>query len=300
MIRPPALQKGNTVAIISTARKITPKELQPAVDQLTSWGLNVKFGPNLLEEFHQFAGTDQQRAADLQWAMDHEEIHAVLCARGGYGTVRIIDLVDFNNFMQRPKWLLGYSDVTTLHNHVHTNCGVETCHSTMPINFAGNSAEAMDSLRRVIFNESLSYATSTHEFNRTGIASGQVIGGNLSIIYSLTGSNSDIDTAGKILFIEDLDEYLYHVDRMLQNLKKAGKLHQLAGLVVGAMTDMNDNTIPFGQTSEEIIRDAVAEYNFPVCYGFPVGHIDDNRAMIVGRTAEFSVTKSGATLRFEA
>ena len=184
------------------------EELTPALKVLESWGLGVILGPSLLKKDHQFAGTDEQRAADFQWALDAPEVKAILCARGGYGTVRIIDLIDFSGFKKQPKWVIGYSDVTVLHNHIHTNCQVETLHATMPINFATNSEEALLSLRTALFGASLQYTFSKHECNRAGEATGVLVGGNLSILYSLTGSNSDLDTRGKILFLEDLDEYL--------------------------------------------------------------------------------------------
>jgi muramoyltetrapeptide carboxypeptidase len=289
MISPPSLQKGDKIAIVGTARKIPREEVEPAIKILESWGLEVVLGKHLFEVDHQFAGTDEQRLTDFQRAIDAPEIKAVLCVRGGYGTVRIIDQIDFSAFAKSPKWIAGYSDITVLHNHLFTNLQTETLHATMPINFPKNSNEALTSLQKALFGNPLSYAVDGHHLNRNGEGEGEVVGGNLSIVFSLTGTNSDIDTNGKILFIEDLDEYLYHVDRMLWNLDKCGMLKNLAGLIVGGMTGMNDNAVAFGKTAEEIILERVVLYNFPVCFNFPAGHIDDNRTLIIGRKAKLTV-----------
>lgn len=294
---PPYLKAGDTIAIVASARKISPEELQPAVETLKSWGLQVKLGPNLFKVDNQFAGTDEERAADVQWALDSKEIKAVLFARGGYGTVRIIDILDFTAFVMQPKWIIGYSDITVLHEHINQNFGVATLHATMPINFTKNQ-EATESLRRAIFGESIKYTIEAHSLNRTGEAKAELVGGNLSLIYALCGSKSDIDTSGKILFLEDLDEYLYHIDRMMMNLKRSGKLENLAGLVVGGMSDMKDNAVPFGKTAEEIIHDAVKEYNYPVCFNFPAGHIDRNLAIYLGKEASLRVHTNEIFLAF--
>ncbi len=289
MQKPPNLQNGDKVAIISTARKISKEELKPAVEQSKAWGLEVVFGSNLFGEDNQFSGTVDQRLKDLQWALDSDEIKAVICARGGYGTVQLIDKVDFSNFKSNPKWLVGYSDVTVLHNHINQNFGIQTLHATMPINFVKNSNEALDSLNKALFGETLSYEFDKHSLNIDGTVEGVLAGGNLSILYSLTGTNSQIDTSGKILFLEDLDEYLYHIDRMMMNLVRAGMLENLAGLVVGGMTDMNDNTVAYGYTAKEIIHSVVSQYNYPVCFDFPAGHIDYNRALIMGAKVKLNV-----------
>jgi len=285
---PPYLQKGDTVAIVATARKISMEELQPAIDIINSWGLKVVLSKNIFCIDNQFAGTDEERAVDMQWALDDANIKAVICARGGYGTVRIVDKLDFTNFVKHPKWIVGYSDITVLHQHINQNFGIASLHATMPINFTKNE-EATESLRKALFGEELNYTVPAHVLNRSGEASGELIGGNLSLIYALCGSKSDIDTKGKILFIEDLDEYLYHIDRMMMNLKRSGKLQVLAGLIVGGMSDMKDNTIPFGKTAEEIILDAVKEYDFPVCFDFQAGHIDRNLALVMGGVVKLEV-----------
>lgn len=299
MEKPSTLQKGDKIALISTARKISLSELEPAIATLKLWGLKPVFGKNLFNVNHQFAGTAEDRIADLQEALDNPEIKAVLCVRGGYGTVQLIDKIDFSNFKKNPKWIVGYSDVTVLHNHINKNFGVQTLHATMPINFTTNTKEALESLKETLFGSLPIYNLENHELNRIGEAEGELVGGNLSIIYSLTGTASQLDTKGKILFIEDLDEYLYHIDRMLMNLKRAGMLSGLKGLIVGSMSDMKDNTVPYGKTAQEIIFDAVKEYTYPICFDFPAGHIKDNRALMMGSEVDLLVGKDWSTLEFK-
>jgi muramoyltetrapeptide carboxypeptidase len=295
MISPAFLKKGDKIGIVAPARKISMEELNYSIDVFKSWGLEVVLGKNLFGQDNQFSGTDEQRAADLQDMLDDNSIKAIISARGGYGTLRIIDRLNFSGFVKHPKWIIGYSDITILHSHIRQNFGIETLHTTMPINFSKN-AEAVETMRKALFGEKLIYNISPHPLNRLGTAEAKLSGGNLSLIYALAGSKSDIDTSGKILFLEDLDEYLYHVDRMMLNLKRSGKLENLAGLVIGGMTNMKDNLVPFGKTAEEIIFDAVKEYNYPVCFNFPAGHVERNLAMVMGRKVKLSVTVIGATL----
>lgn len=285
------LTTGDKIAIISTARKISMEEIKPAVEILESWGLVPVFGTNLFCEENQYSGSDEQRTADLQDAIDNNEIKAIICARGGYGTVRIIDNIDFSNFVNNPKWIIGYSDVTVLHSHIQNNFGIETIHGTMLLNFTKNTTEALVSLKKALFEGTFSYETPPHPLNRFGSAEGILVGGNLSLLYALNNTVSDIDTDGKILFIEDLDEYLYHIDRMIMTLKRSGKLANLAGLVIGGMTEMKDNAVPFGKTAEEIISEAVSEFKYPVCFGFPAGHIDDNRTLIMGARTKIDINR---------
>jgi muramoyltetrapeptide carboxypeptidase len=289
MEKPVRLKKGDKVVIISTARKISEKEIEPAVKVIEDWGLVVVYGDHLFNEEDQFSGSTIQRTSDLQNALDDESVKAIVCARGGYGTVKIIDGLDFSKFKALPKWIVGYSDVTALHNHINQNFNIETLHATMPINFPTNTKESLESLKTVLFGECIAYEFEEHKLNRKGEGQGEIVGGNLSIIYSLTGTESQIDTTGKILFLEDLDEYIYHIDRMMMNLDRAGVLSGLSGLVVGGMSDMNDNIIPYGKTAKEIIREAVKDYNYPICFDFPAGHIDDNRTLIMGAEALLSV-----------
>lgn len=288
-IIPAYLKKGDRIGIVSTARKITEKELKFAKDILQDWGLEVIFGENLLKSYHQFSGTDKQRAEDFQQMLDDENIKAILCARGGYGTVRIIDQLDFSSFKENPKWVIGYSDVTVLHTHLNS-LGYSTIHASMPINFESNSKETLISIKKTIFGQDYTINTASHPLNKKGIASGQLVGGNLSILYSLLGSSSSLDTRNKILFIEDLDEYLYHLDRMMINLKRNEKLSNLKGMIVGGMTKMHDNEISFGKNANEIILDAVKEYQFPICFNFPAGHSTNNLSLTFGRNVILDIS----------
>ena len=287
MITPKYLKKGDKIAIVAPAGKIKKEVVVAAVKALEEWGLQVVIGENVYHNHFQYAATDKERLQDFQKALDDKEIKAILCARGGYGLIRIIDKPDFNNFQKNPKWIIGYSDVTVLHSHIHTKYGIETLHATMTAGLKdGNSAE---SLKKALFGKTLTYQINTHPLSRTGKARGVLTGGNLAILCSLLGSESDTDTRDKILLIEDTGEYLYRLDRMMWQMKRAGKLENLAGLIVGGMTDMKDNDDPFGKTAYEIIAEAVRDYNYPVCFGFPSGHRDDNRALILGRQVNLSI-----------
>jgi muramoyltetrapeptide carboxypeptidase len=299
MITPPGLRRGDKIAVVSPAKKITAEEMAPALSRLEAWGFEVVLGQHVFSSDFQFAGTDEQRASDLQKALDDVSVKAILCSRGGYGTVRIIDRLDFNGFRKNPKWLAGFSDVTVLHSHIHSRLGIETIHSLVPLTFPSGEPEtpATESLRTALLGEKLSYLLDHHPLSRPGEATGVLTGGNLSILYNLTGTVSDIDTRGKILLIEDVDEYLYHVDRMMMNLKRTGKLSGLRGLVIGWMNRMKDNEEPFGRDAYGIILDAVREYDYPVCFGFPSGHNSDNRALILGRKVRLKVAER-TTLSF--
>lgn len=297
-ISPPYLQKGDTIAIVATARKHLVKSMQPTIDLLHSWGLEVVIGNSIGLDFNQLSGTDEQRTADLQQQLDNPNIKAIWCARGGYGTVRLIDQLDFTKFKQQPKWLVGFSDVTVLHNHLNT-MGYQSIHGIMPISLARATPDAVESLRKALFGESLEYHLPLEDRNRFGTARAQLVGGNLSILYSLLGSSSAIDCTDKILYIEDLDEYLYHIDRMMMNLKRNGCLESLKGIIVGSMTDMKDNDIPWGKNALEIVQEITQSYAIPVVYNFPAGHIQDNRALILGRTVQLEVNEKGTTLVFE-
>ncbi|MBT8262045.1 MAG: LD-carboxypeptidase [Bacteroidia bacterium] len=298
MVTPPFLKPGDIVGIVSTARKISRDELQPAFQLLSKWGLKFILGNTIGSEQDQFAGDDATRALDLQTMLDNPKISAIWCARGGYGTVRLIDTLDFKYFSSNPKWIIGYSDITVLHSHLNTR-GIETLHAQMPLEIDKKSYETAESIRNALFGDKneVSFDNLT-KLGRTGKARGELTGGNLSVLYSICGSRSALKTDGKILFLEDLDEYLYHVDRMLQNLKRNGLFDNLKGLIVGGMTDMNDNTIPFGKTAEEIVADIISEYDFPVCFNFPAGHVHDNRALIFGREAELFVSDNTVDLSF--
>lgn len=289
--QPDFLKKGQKVGLVSTARKISRQELEYAIDIITDWGLVPVLGNHIFDTFYQFAGNDQARIDDFQQMLDDPTIKAIICVRGGYGTVRIIDALNFELFLRQPKWIAGFSDITVLHAHLH-NLRVCSLHSTMPICFEKDTLEAVKSLKRALFGESIDITLDHHPFNIRGHCKGQIVGGNLSVLYSLMGSSSEIDTNNKILFIEDLDEYLYHIDRMMMSLKRSEKLSGLAGLIVGGMTSMNDNNIPFGKTAEDIIKDCIGDYSFPVCFNFPAGHIKHNLALQLGRYASLKVDTS--------
>lgn len=297
MILPPKLKIGDTVAIVSTARKITMDEIKPAIALMESWGLNVEVGKTIGAAENQFAGSEAFRVSELQQMLDNPAIKAIWCARGGYGSVQLIDRLDWSAFKKYPKWIVGYSDVTVFHSQLH-NLGFETIHAPMPIDISGQSEAAVLCLKRALFGENYTINYDSRDSrSRQGIGKGQLVGGNLSVLYSLCGSASSIDTRGKILFLEDLDEYLYHLDRMMQNLKRNGMLEGLAGLIVGGMNAMRDNTQafgfktdnPYGKTANEIIADAVSAYDFPVSFDFPAGHHNDNRALIFGRKIKLKV-----------
>ena len=293
------LKKGDKVALVATARKVTPEEVSPAVALLTSWGLRVTIPEGLYEVDNQMAGSDAHRAAILQAQIDDPEVKAVFCVRGGYGTARMVDSVDFGSLAENFKWIVGYSDVTVLHSHIASLYGLPTLHATMPLNIPVDADKreypSTESLRRFLFEGRLHYEFDRTDGdsvpNRAGECQAPVVGGNLSVLYSLLASPSDIDTDGRILLIEDLDEYLYHIDRMMTALKRAGRLRGLKGLIVGAMTDMHDNTVPFGRTAEQIVADAVAEYDYPVAFHCPFGHIGtENLALPLGVEVDLQVS----------
>jgi muramoyltetrapeptide carboxypeptidase len=243
----------------------------------------------LFSDEHQYAGTDSQRWADLQMMLDDPSIKAILFARGGYGTVRIVDKLDLTRFSRSPKWLIGFSDITVLHSHLHQHVKTETIHAPMAINFPKSPAHVLEKLHTLLTGGQISYEIPSHLYNRIGKVKGELVGGNLSLLYSMSGTESDLHTRGKILFLEDLDEYLYHVDRMMMNLKRTGKLKGLKGLIVGGMSDMRDNAIPYGKTAEEIILEAVKEYDYPLCFGFSAGHVEENVPLILGRKISLEV-----------
>ena len=293
-----ALCQGDTVALVATARKNILPNLQPAIELLESWGLKAVIGQSIGLDNHQLAGTDAQRAADLQAQLENPEVKAIWCVRGGYGTVRMIDLVDFSVLAKQPKWIVGFSDVTVLHAHLH-QLGLASIHGLMPVNVEKASPDALESLRKILFNEPLHYELPFQSENQLGTATGELIGGNLSILYSLMGSASQLDGDGKILFIEDLDEYLYHLDRMCMGLKRSGLFAQLSGVIVGTFSQMHDNEIPWGKSAYEILAEHLSPLNIPIAYHFPAGHIPDNRALAFGKKARLIVTKSGTQLQID-
>lgn len=286
---PPFLKKGDKITIVAPARAVEAAFIESAVATIEKAGYKAVTATNLFEKENQFAGSDESRAADLNAAIGDEECRAILCARGGYGTARLLSRIDWGAWAKDPKWLIGYSDVTALHSALHQLLGMQSVHGTMPVNFTANTPDALGGLFAVLRGEEIDVTFEPHRLNRSGECVGDMVGGNLSVLYSMLGSETQLDTKGKILFLEDLDEYLYHVDRMMLALDRAGMLRDLAGLVVGGMTDMNDNAVPFGSTAEEIIADRVRAYGYPVAFGYPSGHIDDNRAWIHGKKRRLTV-----------
>ncbi|MDL2239357.1 LD-carboxypeptidase [Bacteroidales bacterium OttesenSCG-928-K03] len=300
MITPPYLKPGDSIAIVAPARKISLSEISESIEILQSWGLRIVFSKNLFESENQFAGTDKQRIEDFQEAINNPEIKAIFCARGGYGCVRIIDQIDFSPLLSSPKWIVGFSDITVFLSKLNMN-GIEGLHAPVMTTLKDAPQETLNRIKNTLFGESLQYNIQLEEENPLNIGgecTGEIVGGNLSILYSLIGSNCDVDLRNKILFIEDLDEYLYHIDRMMMGLKRAGKLSELKALIVGDVSQMNDNIIPYGKTAEEIIRETVEGYNYPVCFNFPAGHISNNNPLIFGRTISLSIKKSDINIDF--
>ncbi|MBC8173809.1 MAG: LD-carboxypeptidase [Chitinophagales bacterium] len=284
-----SIKPGDKIGIISSARAIHFSEIAFADSYFREWGLIPVYGNTIGKQYQQFAGEDDLRADDLQKMLDDKTIRAIIFARGGYGTIRIIDKIDFTRFMENPKWLCGYSDITILHTHVNDKLGLPTLHATMPYSFPRNTESAITSLRDILMGELPVYEIKNDSLNIQGEAEGELIGGNLSILYSLLGTKYGFNTNNKILFIEDIDEYLYHIDRMMMSLKLAGKLQGLKGMIVGDFTDMKDNKVAFGNSAEEIIYEHVQGLSIPVCFHFPCGHIDDNKPLILGKKIRLSV-----------
>ena len=302
LIKPEYLKKGDTVAIVapSGVLKNYNAYILKAKELLKSWELEVVIGENVFNDNGHFAGTDNQRSADFQLALDDKSIKAIWCARGGYGAMRVIDNLNFEKYKENPKWIIGYSDITAIHNDLHNNKSESIhgimCKSLEKIDVDNN--ESISLLKKTLFGEKLSYTIEGNNYNIEGNSNGQLIGGNLTLLHCLLGSESSIDTDGKILFIEDLGEYLYHIDRMLISLKRAGYFDNCKGLIVGDFTDMRKNTTPFGRNLKELILDIVREYDFPVSFGFPAGHGEKNYPMILGREINLEVSKQQSTINF--
>jgi muramoyltetrapeptide carboxypeptidase len=280
MTTPPYLKPGNKVGVVGTAKRTEAHEIEQGLAVLKSWGLAPVIGSNAFNEYGFLAGTDEERLADLQQMLDDDDIKAVFFTKGGYGTLRIIDRIDWTNFRHNPKWLVGYSDITLLHCHVH-NFGIESLHAVMLQGYAKSTIASYDTIRQALFGESLEYEIPASPDNTLiGTVEGTLVGGNLSMLYAIVGSPSDIDMEGKILFIEDIDEYLYHYDRMQVSLKRAGKFKNLKAVLVGQMVDIKESTLPWGRDDREIILE---HFDCPVIFDFPAGHVPDNRALLLGR-----------------
>jgi muramoyltetrapeptide carboxypeptidase len=296
---PPYIRKGDTIGIVAPAGYMPIEKMQACIETLDAWGYNVKMGATTHSNSdNYFSGTDAERLADLQEMMDDKKEAAILCARGGYGMSRIIDDLSFKRFKKHPKWIIGYSDITVLHSHLHSNYNIASLHAPMAAAF--NDGEAsnpyIESIRKALEGEPAAYEAPIHEFNRQGSAEGELVGGNLSLLVHLIGTDSDIKTKNKILFLEDIGEYLYSIDRMFVQLKRAGKLDKLAGLIIGKFTDIKDTERPFGKTVLDIIHDQVKEYDYPLCFDFPVSHEKENYALKVGVEYELGVNGENVKL----
>jgi len=303
LIQPPYLKVGDTIAIVAPSGVLNgrDKEVNQAKDLLKSWGLNVVVGEHVFKKDNHFAGTDNQRAEDFQKALDNPNIKAIWCARGGYGTVRMIDKVNFTKYKENPKWVIGYSDITAIHNQLNIE-GSESIHAMMCTSLTDDLSEienTVDSFKCALFGNTLNYSIKGSAYNKTGNVTAPLVGGNLTLLHTMLGSKTSIDTSGKILFIEEIGEYKYHIDRMLQSLKRAGYFDNLKGLVVGDISRMRKNTTPWGKSIEQLILDVVQEYDFPVLFNFPAGHEDDNRALILGRTIQLAVGSKQSSVVFE-
>ncbi len=297
-MHPPFLKAGDTIAIAATARHIDEKIILPVVKTFESWGLNVVLSERIYFKKDALAGDDQIRAMALQKLLNNDSIKAIIGARGGYGTLRMIDILDFSHFSKNPKWICGFSDLTVLHSHIQNNFAIQTLHSCMPVTM-GQDNKSDNSLKEALFGSTINYTFPSHSLNKNTDCDGIVVGGNLSVLYSLLGSKSDMDWSGKILFVEDIGEYYYHIDRMMLALKRAGKLKNVKALLVGGMTKMNENDAPFAfnKTCEEIISETVSEYSYPVFFNFPSGHQNENLAIRLGCQAQIIV--EGRTIRFK-
>ena len=303
LIQPPYLKAGDTVAIVAPSGALINKEnkIEQSINLLKSWGLHVVVGDNVFNVNNHFAGTDDERREDYQKALDNPTISAIMCARGGYGTVRILDKLNYTNFKKHPKWLIGYSDITALHNQMQ-NEGFESIHGMMCTSLEDDLdsiKETISTLKDALFGKPLSYTLKGSVYNRPGQATGELIGGNLTLLHTMLGSKTRLDTSGKILFIEEVGEYKYHIDRMLQSLKRAGYFDNCKGVIVGDMSRIRKNSTDWGASVEQLIVDALSEYDFPIAFNMHAGHEKDNRAMIFGRTVELTVSKEQSTVVFE-
>ena len=289
---PPYLKKGDTIGLTCPAGYMVKEKAQTCIDTLQQWGFEVMVGKTLgSDSSTYFSGTDEERLNEMQAMLDDDSIHAILCGRGGYGVSRIIDQLNFTRFKKKPKWIIGFSDITILHAHIYSNYKIASLHAPMAAAFNNGEAgnEYIISLQKAMLGKKSKYKCSAHAFNKQGTASGELVGGNLSLLTHVIGTPSDINTKNKLLFIEDIGEQIYSTDRMLHQLKRSGKLESLAGLIVGGFTDVKDTERPFGKSIEEVIHDLVKDYDYPICFNFPVSHERENYALKVGATYELKI-----------
>ncbi len=299
MIYPPYLSKGSTVGIVCPSGYLPVERVQKSVEILEQWGFLVKMGKTVGYKYHYFSGTDEERLADLQAMLDDPSIHAILCGRGGYGLSRIIDCINFSLFVQTPKWIIGFSDITVLHTHIYNQYKISTIHAAMAGAFAdyGLKNASIQSLQNILLGNKMSYTINTHTSNRLGTAVGPLIGGNLSLLVHVIGTPSDMDYKDCILFIEDVGEYMYNIDRMLVQLKRNKKFNAIKGLIVGGFTDMKDTITPFGSTIYELIKMVVNEFDFPICFDFPVSHGEHNIALKYGTLCHLEIVNNSVLLK---
>jgi len=297
---PPYLQKGDTIGMVAPAGFMPIEKMQTCIETLDGWGYSVQMGTTTHSSSQNyFSGTDEERLNDLQQMLDDRKIKAILCARGGYGISRIIDKISFKKFRKHPKWIIGFSDITILHSHIFSNYKIASLHAAMAAAF--NDGEFNNpyilSLKDALEGKPAHYECEVHAFNKTGVAKGQLVGGNLSLLAHVTGTGSDVKTRNKILFLEDVGEYLYNIDRLLLQLKRSGKLDRLAGLIIGGFTDNKDTERPFGKSAYDIIYEQVNDYDFPICFQFPVSHNKENYALKIGAKYKLSVTDKVSVLQ---
>jgi len=295
---PPYLKPGDTIGITCPAGAVSLPDIEDMIKQLVDWGFRVIVGQTVGTSYFKFSATDQERISDLQQMLDDDSIHAILFGRGGYGAVRIIDQLDFTHFVKHPKWLLGYSDITCFHSHIHTQFQIATIHAHMcgGYRLADYDFDSTWSIFNVLMGKKITYQIELHRMNRIGEASGILIGGNLALLSDLIGTPSDIETDGKILFIEDIGEYKYNIDRMMWQLYRAGKLSHLSGLLIGGFTDSLDNETPFGMSEYDIVWEKIKEFDYPVCFDFPVGHQARNFALKCGVEYKLKVNNEGVEM----
>ena len=304
-VAPPYLKKGDIIGITSPAGYITAEEIQPAIKRMESWGYKIKTGKTIGKRDFTFGGTDEERTEDFQQMLDDPKIKAIMCARGGYGAVRIIDKLNWLKFKQRPKWIIGFSDITVFHSHINKNSGIASVHSKMCNSFPDDwdkaepiQVETIESIRKALSGIKMKYSIVPNNQNKPGVADAVLIGGNLKTLETLAGTRSDINTAGKILFVEDTNEYLYSIDRMFWNLKRSGKLSNLKGLIIGGFKiKVDPDTEDFGKTLQDIVLEKIKGFNYPVCFDFPVGHQKNNFALKCGVRHRLTVSISEVVLK---